>query len=64
MERARQHGDGFRRKCFAKADWVHAIRIFQGASGPEFEGEDHGTFVRKRELLKILRAIVQHGLAD
>jgi hypothetical protein len=50
---------GFRRKCFAKVDWAHAFRIFEGDAGPEFEGEYHGTYVRTHELEKILTALQQ-----
>jgi len=45
---------GFRRKCFAKVDWALTIPIKSGHHGPEFDGEHHGTFVRNRELEKIL----------
>src|SRR5205085_2366090 len=44
---------GFRRKCFAKVDWALTIRVKAGDQGPEIDGEQHGTFVRNRELEKI-----------
>ena len=45
---------GFRRKCFAKADWAHLIEI---DADQHFIGEFRGTHLRMRELEQILLAV-------
>lgn len=48
---------GFRRKCFAKANWIHVIPVREVAGKREFDGETEGAFVRTNELEKILLAM-------
>jgi mRNA-degrading endonuclease toxin of MazEF toxin-antitoxin module len=47
----------FRRKCFAKVNWMHVIKINETSAGREFEGETEGAFVRAAEVALIVRAI-------
>jgi hypothetical protein len=50
---------GFKRKCFAKANWLLQVGIIAGADGSAvFDGQHDGAYVREKERRLIAEAIL------